>query len=438
MGAVLYEILTGQAPEQLQPKMSSIKLFTGAFHKTKAPVSLVAICQKAMQVNPDNRYACMSDMLNDLVRYTHGFSTEAEQAGLARQISLLYLRNQRFCHLLMSSVLCLSLVIILAFIEVNKSRSLAVQEKELALEAKERVQKLNIELEEKERARQVFLKKEAQHQLYLANQKLNKFQMGEMERALKLASQLASDNPEVQLFQAEYAFAELRWAQALEIYKSLGQEQVIDLIGGAQKFTSRDVLENVSAFKKVLRKHFLILFLRNQLKLAEDLEVKKELYRWILIELHQGLKVRPELEVRQTTKGVEVIFTRALAVKNLGPIRLLNPVKLDLSNTGLIYESGINDCVNLEELNLSGTGLLGLGKLKLDKLKVLNISKTPITSSEKLSGITQLRDLDISFSRLAYFEGLKQLEKLETIRVDSSQLTAVKRVLPHVKIVIKK
>ena len=48
----------------------------------------------------------MQELVADLSRYTQGFATKAENAGLLRQLKLVYQRNQSFCHLLATSLIC--------------------------------------------------------------------------------------------------------------------------------------------------------------------------------------------------------------------------------------------------------------------------------------------------------------------------------------------
>jgi serine/threonine-protein kinase len=75
LGATLYKILTGRAPiPSLEEGQMIGRIVTGNYlsvrdHQPKAPKGLVAICQKAMALNPDDRYATTLDLKADIEGY---------------------------------------------------------------------------------------------------------------------------------------------------------------------------------------------------------------------------------------------------------------------------------------------------------------------------------------------------------------------------------
>ena len=76
----------------------------------KPPEGLVAIVEKAMQYNAQNRYQTMEACQRDLLAYQNGFAPSAEKAGFFRQLQLLLGRRRReavvaVCFLVFSQVL---------------------------------------------------------------------------------------------------------------------------------------------------------------------------------------------------------------------------------------------------------------------------------------------------------------------------------------------
>ena len=68
------------------------------------PSALKAVTCKAMALDREERYQSVAEMLEDIEAYQNGFATEAEQAGLLRQIILLVRRHRAaaaFCVLLL-------------------------------------------------------------------------------------------------------------------------------------------------------------------------------------------------------------------------------------------------------------------------------------------------------------------------------------------------
>ena len=172
LGAILYKILTGNTPTAYDHSSFFKVICPEKINDHYLPHSLVAICNKALHSKPEQRYRNMSEMLKDLNRYSLGYATAAENAGLMRQLRLLYSRNQGFCHLLFSSIILILFLSSYYFANISESRKVAIQEKERALSALAEIQVLNKNLEDKEAARQKLLKQEGKRQLFIATKML--------------------------------------------------------------------------------------------------------------------------------------------------------------------------------------------------------------------------------------------------------------------------
>ena len=57
------------------------------------PLGLEAICMKALQNEPSERYQTVEEMIKEVSAYMNGFAPKAENASFSTQLKLLYLRN---------------------------------------------------------------------------------------------------------------------------------------------------------------------------------------------------------------------------------------------------------------------------------------------------------------------------------------------------------
>ena len=101
-----------------------------AFGK-RIPESLRAIIRKATAFQAADRYRTVADLQADLTAYQSGFATQAENAPLHRQISLLALRHKTF-----TAALLLILVLATGFsLQILREKNTAVRERQRAEDA---------------------------------------------------------------------------------------------------------------------------------------------------------------------------------------------------------------------------------------------------------------------------------------------------------------
>ncbi|MCM8532276.1 MAG: serine/threonine protein kinase, partial [Lentisphaeraceae bacterium] len=112
LGALLYTILTGtthvigQTQQEVleNTRQGKVRPLEG-----NTPVSLKAVCLKALQLNQADRYNSVEDFRKELQTYLRGFATQAEDAGFFKQLSLLYKRKPIACQILLVSILVIAL-----------------------------------------------------------------------------------------------------------------------------------------------------------------------------------------------------------------------------------------------------------------------------------------------------------------------------------------
>ena len=155
LGATLYSVLTYRPPleganlveiiQKLRTGNISPMLPAGAVAsgpvknvnrglRKQVPGALQAVTLKAMALDPKERYQSVAEFVADLEAYLHGFATQAEHAGLGRQIWLLTCRNRIAASF--AAVLLVSAAIFT--VQLAKSEATATQNALLAENEAER------------------------------------------------------------------------------------------------------------------------------------------------------------------------------------------------------------------------------------------------------------------------------------------------------------
>ena len=430
--AILYEVLTGDRPSQLRSKKDRRVTCPDKLASHFLPRGLVAICNKGLSPKPEERYGSMLELLEDLKLYVRGYATAAENASILRLCKLVYLRNKGFCILLMSSLTLVTLLVGVFVVSLEESRQLAVSEKEKAIAARDQVKLLNKNLQEKELARQGLLKLESKRQLMIAYNSLAKKQFSEMNQAFRLAQQFDPENSGVLYFQGRQQLAEMKYSEAIRAFEKMKHAKAVDLVKRLEPMTVMELLDSMDEMLSHLdypfSEYFLLNLMQGDLSLSETVMC----YRWYLKVLHRGLEHLPQVGVKTGPMGTEINLENEFGVKNPGPIYMLNPLSINLRNSGIIYPESLNKCKLLEELCLAKTGILGAGNLKIPSLSKLDISHTSSNDSYQFSGLPNLEEINIAHTRIKNLKGFQTLTKLRVLIIDLSQEEQVKIDLPHV------
>ena len=107
LGSILYELLTLKSAiggDDLKSVLGNrtngnIPLPSLRNPSLTIPSSLEAVCMKALQLNPKDRYDKVDHIIKDIDSYRLGFVTEAEESSFLKQLYLLYKRNKEICLL---------------------------------------------------------------------------------------------------------------------------------------------------------------------------------------------------------------------------------------------------------------------------------------------------------------------------------------------------
>ena len=104
----------------------------------RVPESLNAVVLKAMSLQPADRYQSVPELQSEIEAYQTGFATEAENAGVARQLVLLVKRNKAMSALAVAAVLIITAITVVAFQQVGHERDDALEARNRAAFQKER------------------------------------------------------------------------------------------------------------------------------------------------------------------------------------------------------------------------------------------------------------------------------------------------------------
>jgi serine/threonine-protein kinase len=129
LGALLYSLLTKKRPvegstEEVLKKTENGDIQSPAKRCPELQISesLNAVVLKAMNVNSKERYSSVSELITDVNKYLDGYSTEAENAGALKELSLFYQRNQRLCQVTMTAFIILVVATVVFINYLSESR----------------------------------------------------------------------------------------------------------------------------------------------------------------------------------------------------------------------------------------------------------------------------------------------------------------------------
>lgn len=131
LGSILHILLTGRLPVEgtsadtilKNTREGRIRAFQNL--DQTVPEGLVAIGNKALAIDPQDRYTTVSSFLADLQRFLNGFATRAENAGLKTQLALFYRRNTSACNTAVAFAALVGLIISFAIHTLREKENYA-------------------------------------------------------------------------------------------------------------------------------------------------------------------------------------------------------------------------------------------------------------------------------------------------------------------------
>ncbi|MCH2208928.1 MAG: protein kinase [Lentisphaerales bacterium] len=194
LGAILYSLLTYERP--IEGSLNSVIDSTSAgkikppslrFPDQQISKSLDAVTCRAMSFDASERYQSVIDLKNEVYQFLGGHSTDAENAGLIKELQLFYNRNKQLCMVTVVAAALIILATTLFMYQLQRSKKstedaltdLSAAHKELKIAQ----QKERLLFKEKEEAKQ---------QTFTARQEKQKMYAKLLDRDLKKAYDLMS------------------------------------------------------------------------------------------------------------------------------------------------------------------------------------------------------------------------------------------------------
>ena len=280
LGALLHYLITGEIPVESQSinpfdsvKQGELRLFTA---DQKVPMGLKAISEKALALEPEERYQTVQDLKRDLDRYLNGFATSAENAGFAKQLGLLIQRNKKACVTLALVLLLVSVLTSLFIFRLDKekrqtqlaldeTRELKIKSDELRGQAEKNLKRFKAEEQDK----MMMVKSSADTLAEQALSNVHEIGVEEALRRIDLGLKAWPDSPSIQFKRLHLLFIgqrfrefssalaqidrgpymdelyslSLKYAEKKSLEGSLDQESFIELLGELNKKDLRWLLQ---------------------------------------------------------------------------------------------------------------------------------------------------------------------------------------------------
>lgn len=418
LGALLFYMLDGQEPfhgKNFEEVRQATLHKKPLLNNSNIPLSLQAIFFKAMEKQPENRYTCINEIIAEVENYQQGFATEAENAGLIRQLTLLVKRHK----VIFSATALVFIIITLAlFLFISQ------QEENLRIVAgKEKAAREALEKFEKEKTERLQVQKDSSHRYFLNAELM--FRNLDFHKALTEVEKVLLFNPNMKSANALKAKILLSFYQieeAIKYFKKADQHQkgffrpltdfcLPRLNSQTGRLDHDDYLTLVSMTPEpnTVVKYMMEDVFAQQMPIEERTRLVKEI---LLIRNPEISNLKFHYDEQSQTLSLQ----DNASLTNIDPVKFLPVKHLNLEGTAVTDLERIAD-MSLLSLNLSRTYVANLAAIKKMPLESLNISHTGITETEDIYKLP-LKKLNIKNTRITELKSLKRLKGLQEIKAD--------------------
>ena len=429
LGAILYCMLTLRPPvDESEASENMRKTRLGEWNPPSEvvnkhiPLSVEAVVKKCLERDPEERYDSAVEIIDDVRRCIRGYASQAEQAGVWRQIQLFYLRNKKFCISAVSSIILIGGIVAFFMVALKLEKDKA-QTAQLVAEK----QSLELIREKKERER---VSKMAATRKYTEGMD---YSMGHenFEKAYAAFEQcvlLDSDHEEAWQRKGCIELGNLDLEQALESFSHITNPSLVNAVQISvvksyyekfkkQKPDNDDIVRFATELEKV-RLNFAcravyLKVLAKDLTLSKRIEYLKDLIIAInQLNSNQGEQVRFDIDNREVSLDVSGIKK----LRYLPSLKKLPIYSLNLSGTN-ITDTLILRNTPLRILNLSDTWLSRVSGCEDLPLEELHLSVNSLKEANRLVRIKTLRKLYIPEGTREYFRERRIIvpDKIEII-----------------------
>ncbi|EDM29348.1 serine/threonine-protein kinase [Lentisphaera araneosa HTCC2155] len=438
LGSLLYALLTYRAPFDSEsidtilentakcdfPKPSKLDL--------AIPVSLEAICLKAMSLRPEDRYPSVEGLQKDILAYRNGFAPEAEQASSLKTLKLLIKRHKALSLL---SLFTFALLALATFILFN---NLKLSEKNAAQLA----DKLQLEQEFNKQmgvdAAPLFLERA-----------IDTFDICNFDESLRFANNAVSRDASMQdawLVKAKNHFIREEYQATIDAFAKVNSEDHDLVIEIARKYlkikpldssplTVPQLLNLLAELKPLARGD--IYWKVVHYKAFQDLNIEERIAfcRGVIRVNHGASKAKMlNFKFDVDTKHLDVSNNPWLNVS----LCFMNfPAKsINLSRTGMNNSIGLRS-IPLEEVDMSYTKIIELQTFPCKKVTKLNISGNTIFHITPIVDLP-IESLQIQNTLIRNTHDLVQLKRLKELHIHQGQFSKneLDRLDQKIKIVV--
>lgn len=400
LGSILYSILTYERP--IEGNLNTVIESTSAgkikppslrFPDKKIPKSLDAVTCRAMSLDSNERYQSVIDLKDEVNQFLSGHSTDAENAGLIKELQLFYNRNKQVC--IVSAIAAVLIVLGTTLFMYELQRSKKSTENALAdLSSAHKDLKL---AQQKERV--LFKEREeAQQQIFTARQERQKMYAKLLDRDLKKAYDLMSSplyfaSPQnssteaLKILKAQYKASKggqrgLRNLLAISLFVTQNYEELAKFEGHKYKL----LIPIAQKFKNTPKNDFGVLNENDFVKLLEDVnKLPKDEWETKVTIFERSICYM--VDVRKPVFTSQKIVMQLLKcwntnwdTKNLG---------YDVNNLTLSLKGK-----ELQKLYATAGHSSGLCFLRFLKIDLLDLRGTGVAHMSHLEG-SNIRKLDI-------------------------------------------
>ena len=415
LGAILYTILTGKSPidgndyEDIKSKTiaGNIKAPSLVSHDKNIPMSVEAICLKALSNKPEERYTSVEMLISEVQAYLNGFAPKAENAGFLTQFKLLYFRNRSIINFAMITLI---LVVCGVFWFINELKN-------SELETRAAFDQLQHQVTLRQDAEAEALKgaiREGWAQLKQTN----------LDKALdntKLALHYSPANTEALRQAVLIHLAKFDFNKAAEYANQFPDGKFIDL--RKKVSTLQSSVGNEIPYILVIREFQSETFGRLYHSLIRKVmptlstENKKLFAKQLIVNLNK----QAALENISFSKDSKSIFVKNAKLGLMPPLDGSGIENIDISNTGLTRVFTLNG-MKIKKLSLAGNpiGYLDIEPKCKSHITDLNIQRTHF--SHIPDKMENLQILNISYCKIGSYERLLAMKKLQKLIINKGQL----------------
>ena len=438
LGTLLYSLLTLEKPftgdsfENILNNTAKCNFLKPSKLQPNVPLSLEAVCLKAMQLKPEERYHSVKDLQKDIEAYRHGFATYAENASFFKLLKLLIYR-QKMLFSLACSLFLLIFVLALVFIrnlELSKKNTEQVNEK-LMLEQE-------IHLQRGKDSAPLFLER--------AQESLKVF---DIETSLRFCNQaLERDDEMIEAWDLKgyLLFIKEDFENSIKAYQKAGKHEGKIVSLAKDSLSLGKALNNDEKLKRRID-------LLGRLHKQNDMQTFSFLRSSILLNdmtLDERLVLCKYIINLRNKRQKNVPFnfhydpqTRTLDISNNPWIRYAYCLRhfpadtINASNTSISHGGNfLNKYV--KRLDISHTLILELKRLRCKNLQSLNISGNIIHDLSPLKNYS-LVSLDISHTPIRYLNFVLKMPTLKRLYIHKNQFKKVqyRRLPKDLDIIVK-